>query len=560
MKKLYTTSKAPVVSDFKNSFSLYQLLFIKALSLASVIIFLSNISPVSAKNLNPNIKFQTQPAIDTAIDTALDTAFAGRESSKDEDAFKNLNPNIKFQTQPALDTALTGKESSKKESSKNVADAFSGVKSAFTSLNHQLELAEIKNPLTIEEKQNNLFLRSLPPTLNRAEGERMVTVAPNSPLTTVTFRNSEGKDRVLVNVAAGSVAKGSTNAINGSQIYEINERLIKILGGGYNVDSATGEWYPGLLPSAIYRSGRVLKSDGVQIYTMGMDIGRGFQYVARDFNHTTKALGGGAGFDPKIKDDSDAWIDPTYEISNVSEDGKVGKTSFNDVGSAFVGLDTSVKNVNTHLVNEVKKFDEKLTNIMQEVQSYSLLWDKTKGAFVATHGEKKSKTNSKITSLKNGDITSTSSDAVAGNQLHTLGSSVAKSLGGAASYENGTWVAPTFKVKTFNKDGTATDKSYDNVATAFAGVGDSFENVKNEITNQITDAKSDSLSWSDADNAFVAQRRKRDKSDKREGYKNEKIKYLADGDISASSTDAVNGSQLHTLGSSVAKSLGDIGR
>ncbi|WP_375629980.1 hypothetical protein, partial [Bartonella sp. TT67HLJMS] len=90
------------------------------------------------KNLNPNIKFQMQ--------LALNTAFAGRESSKDEDSFRNLNPNIKFQTQPALDTALTGKESSKKESSKNVADAFSGVKSAFTSLNHQLELAEIKNP------------------------------------------------------------------------------------------------------------------------------------------------------------------------------------------------------------------------------------------------------------------------------------------------------------------------------------------------------------------------------------------------------------------------------
>uniref|UniRef100_UPI0035D09DCA hypothetical protein n=1 Tax=Bartonella sp. MR110HLJHH TaxID=3243555 RepID=UPI0035D09DCA len=233
MKKLYTTSKAPVVNDFKNSFSLYQLLFIKALSLASVIIFLSNISPVSAntqifnnissgfsggtnvlkaippayvvgsklykdsgsafiededafKNLNPNIKFQTQ----LALDTALETAFAGRESSKDEDAFRNLNPNIKFQTQPALDTALTGKESSKKESSKNVADAFSSVKSAFTSLNHQLELAEIKNPPAIEEKQNNLSqghdqhknIEGLIRGLGRDDEERAVTIAAASPL------------------------------------------------------------------------------------------------------------------------------------------------------------------------------------------------------------------------------------------------------------------------------------------------------------------------------------------------------------------------------------------
>ncbi|WP_208442641.1 hypothetical protein, partial [Bartonella raoultii] len=66
---------------------------------------------------------------------------------------------------------------------------------------------------------------------------------------------------------------------------------------------------------------------------------------------------------------------------------------------------------------------------------------------------------SKITSLANGSINSSSSDAVAGNQLYALGSNVAKTLGGEASYEDGKWVAPTFHFKGFNDNGDVTDTS-----------------------------------------------------------------------------------------------------
>uniref|UniRef100_UPI0035CFCA83 hypothetical protein n=1 Tax=Bartonella sp. CL436QHHD TaxID=3243531 RepID=UPI0035CFCA83 len=61
--------------------------------------------------------------------------------------------------------------------------------------------------------------------------------------------------------------------------------------------------------------------------------------------------------------------------------------------------------MNTHLSNEVKKFDEKLSNITQAVNGDALIWSQTANAFVATHGD--SKENSKITSLKNGDISGT---------------------------------------------------------------------------------------------------------------------------------------------------------
>ncbi|MDD9334207.1 MAG: hypothetical protein PV354_11325, partial [Bartonella sp.] len=74
----------------------------------------------------------------------------------------------------------------------------------------------------------------------------------------------------------------------------------------------------------------------------------------------------------------------------------------------------------------------------------SLLWSKTDEAFVAQHGEEGNKTNSKITSLQNGDISATSTDAVNGSQLYSLNTTLAAYLGGGAKYENGEWIAPSF--------------------------------------------------------------------------------------------------------------------
>ncbi|WP_246787414.1 hypothetical protein, partial [Bartonella vinsonii] len=310
----------------------------------------------------------------------------------------------------------------------------------------------------------------------------------------VTFGNPKEGTVGLHNVGNGNIAKDSHDAVNGSQLYSMGDTVATYFGG-----------------SASFKDGSL--------------------------------------------------IAPTYKISNVTEDGKATEKSYNDVGNAFVGLDTSVKNVNTHLTNEVKKFEEKITNITQEVQGDALLWSKDAHAFVATHGEKDSKTNSKITSLLDGAINDSSTDAVTGKQLHTLGTGVAKSLGGNAKYENGTWSDPTFKVKSFAFDGSFSDSTYNDVASAFEGVGTSFEkvkdsitNVKNEITqeikNEITTVQGDALLWDNAKSAFVATHGK-------EGSKtNSKLTSLLDGTINDSSTDAVTGKQLHSLGDKVAKSLG----
>ncbi|WP_409361445.1 Vomp family autotransporter [Bartonella heixiaziensis] len=322
---------------------------------------------------------------------------------------------------------------------------------------------------------------------------------PKAKQNSVTFGDPSKGQVGLHNVAAGKIAKDSHDAVNGDQLHSLGDKAATYFGG-----------------SATFADG--------------------------------------------------ALTAPTYKISNVAEDGTATEKPYNDVGSAFAGLDTSVKNVNTHLTNVENKFTQKIDDISKEVKGDALLWNDKVHAFVAQHGEGDAKANSKLTSLLDGAINDSSTDAVTGNQLHKLGTGVAKSLGGNASYAEGKWSAPTFTVKSVKEDGKTEDKDYHDVATAFAGVGTSFSNVNNSITNikkevtkEIADAKSDSLNWSKTANAFVAQHEKKEKDN--EGkvvvtQENSKITSLQAGKITADSTDAVNGSQLYSLGSEVAKSLG----
>ncbi|WP_330169415.1 YadA-like family protein [Bartonella grahamii] len=257
-------------------------------------------------------------------------------------------------------------------------------------------------------------------------------------------------------------------------------------------------------------------------------------------------LGGGASYE------GGAWTGPNFTLKTFTADGKEGGSKdYPDVAQAFAGINDNFQNVNTNVQNIVKDFNEKVTNITQEVQGDALLWDKTTGAFVATHGEENSKTKSKITSLADGSVVVGSSDAVTGGQINTIAVSLAKILGGKTSFSaDGTFTVPSYDLSIVSKEGNVTDKSYEGVETAFKGLDDNIKNVNARIKEVSEGVAQDSLSWSKAEGAFVAQHEKEGKKE------NSKIKFLAAGDITKESTDAVNGSQLHTLGTEVAKYLG----
>ncbi len=138
----------------------------------------------------------------------------------------------------------------------------------------------------------------------------------------------------------------------------------------------------------------------------------------------------------------------------------------------------------------------------------ALLWDSNAGAFSASHG---TSTANKIINVANGGVNATSTDAVNGGQLYGVSNSVADALGGDA---------------TVNADGTISAPNYTIAGNSYNNVGDALEAIDDEA-----------LLWDEDKGAFNAAHGTETAS---------RITNVADGDISATSKDAVNGSQLNT--------------
>ncbi|MDM9986555.1 Vomp family autotransporter [Bartonella henselae] len=186
-----------------------------------------------------------------------------------------------------------------------------------------------------------------------------------------------------------------------------------------------------------------------------------------------KYFGGDAAFA------NGAFVGPRYNLSTVSADGTVKQKTFEDVGSALTGLDANVKNVNKHIQYVGNKFDK--------FSQDALLWDDGKQAFVARHEKDGRKTESKITSLLNGDISEDSTDAINGSQIHSIGIETATYFGGNASFENGVFKRPRYNLTIIDSNSEVKQKEYNDVGSALSGLDTNIRNVNHHFVNAMND-------------------------------------------------------------------------
>ncbi|AVS45800.1 hypothetical protein C7A99_02920 [Escherichia coli] len=389
-----------------------------------------------------------------------------------------------------------------------------------------------------------------------AQGKNSVALGAGSVATdadTVSVGNTTAQ-RQIVNMAAGDISTTSTDAINGSQLYAISKSVADNLGGGATVNAQ------GVVTSPNYR----LKSG---IFGTVGDALTGLDNNTLQWDSLKKAYSAAHG------------TDTTSTITNV-KDGAISDTSKDAVNGSQ--LKTTNDNVATNTANITTNTNSinTLTDSVGDLKDDALLWNGT--AFSAAHG---TDATSKITNVKDGDLTAGSTDAVNGSQLKTTNDAVAAnttniatnttnitnltdavdSLGddsllwnataGAFSAAHGT--DATSKI-TNVKDGDLTAGSTDAVngsqlKTTNDAVAANTTNIATNTTNitNLTDAVDslgdDSLLWNGT--AFSAAHGTDATS---------KITNVKDGDLTAGSTDAVNGSQLKTTNDAVAANTTNI--
>ena len=241
-----------------------------------------------------------------------------------------------------------------------------------------------------------------------------------------------------------------------------------------------------------------------------------------------------------LKDDALLWngtafsaahgTEATSKITNV-KDGDLTAGSTDAVnGSQLKTTNDAVAANTTNIATNTTNIPN-LTDAVDSLGDDSLLWNATAGAFSAKHGT--NGTDSKITNLLAGTVSSDSTDAINGSQLYGLADSFTSYLGGGADISDAG-----------DADGTITAPTYAIAGGSYSNVGDALEAIDTTLD--------DALLWDATANggngAFSAGRG----VDKTASV----ITNVADGAISSTSSDAINGSQLYTTNKYIADALG----
>ncbi|HEI2464990.1 TPA: YadA-like family protein [Escherichia coli] len=382
-----------------------------------------------------------------------------------------------------------------------------------------------------------------------AQGKNSVALGAGSVATdadTVSVGNTTAQ-RQIVNMAAGDISTTSTDAINGSQLYAISKSVADNLGGGATVNAQ------GVVTSPNYR----LKSG---IFGTVGDALTGLDNNTLQWDSLKKAYSAAHG------------TDTTSTITNV-KDGAISDTSKDAVNGSQ--LKTTNDNVATNTANITTNTNSinTLTDSVGDLKDDALLWNGT--AFSAAHG---TEATSKITNVKDGDLTAGSTDAVNGSQLKTTNDNVATNttnitnltdsvgdLKDDALLWNGTAFSAAHGTEATSKitnvtagdltagstdavNGSQLKTTNDAVAANTTNIATNTTNITN-LTDAVDSLGDDSLLWNDAAKAFSAAHGTDATS---------KITNVKDGDLTAGSTDAVNGSQLKTTNDAVAANTTNI--
>ncbi|EAP4710637.1 autotransporter adhesin SadA [Salmonella enterica] len=274
-----------------------------------------------------------------------------------------------------------------------------------------------------------------------------------------TFSASRsGSASKITNLAAGTLAADSTDAVNGSQLYETNQRVDQNTSAIADINTSITN----------------LSSDNLSWNETTSSFSA--SHGSSTTNKITNVAAGELSEESTDAVNGSQLFETNEKVDQNTTDIAANTTNITQNSTAIENLNTSVSDINTSITG---------------LTDNALLWDEDIGAFSANHGG----STSKITNVAAGALSEDSTDAVNGSQL----------------YE--------------------TNQKVDQNTSAIA-----------DINTSITNLGTDALSWDDEEGAFSASHGTSGTSGT---SGTNKITNVAAGEIASDSTDAVNGSQLY---------------
>ncbi|HAN9174317.1 putative autotransport adhesin [Escherichia coli H305] len=339
---------------------------------------------------------------------------------------------------------------------------------------------------------------------------------------------------VITDVANGTISAASKDAVNSSQLYDLQQDAL--LWNGTAFSAAHGTEATSKITNVTAGNLTASSTDAVngsQLKTTNDNVTTNTTNIATNTTNITNLTDAV----DSLGDDSLLWnktagafsaahgTDATSKITNVKAGdltaGSTDAVNGSQLKTTNDNVSTNTTNIATNTTNITN-----LTDSVGDLKDDSLLWNKAAGAFSAAHG---TEATSKITNLLAGKISSNSTDAINGSQLYGVADSFTSYLGGGADIsDTGVLSGPTYTI-----GGT----DYTNVGDALAAINTSFST-----------SLGDALLWDATAGKFSA----------KHGINNAPsvITDVANGAVSSTSSDAINGSQLYGVSDYIADALG----
>ena len=341
---------------------------------------------------------------------------------------------------------------------------------------------------------------------------------------TSTFSaNHNGSGSKITNLVAGTLAADSTDAVNGSQLYETNQNVTQnttdIAANTTNIATNTTD-IANLNTSVSDMSTTVtdLTNDALL-----WNATAGAFSASHGANSTSKITNVAAG--TLAADSTDAvngsqlhetnqnvaqnTTDIAANTTNIATNTTDIATNTTNIATNTTDIATNTTNIATN-TTDIANLNTSVSDMSTTVTGLTndaLLWNATAGAFSASHG---ANATSKITNVAAGALAADSTDAVNGSQLYETNQNV-----------------------TQNTTDIATNTT--NIATNTTDIANLNTSVS-DMSTTITGLTNDALLWDATAGAFSANHGTNATS---------KITNVAAGTLAADSTDAVNGSQLY---------------
>ncbi|WP_371752015.1 ESPR-type extended signal peptide-containing protein [Snodgrassella alvi] len=314
--------------------------------------------------------------------------------------------------------------------------------------------------------------------------------------------HGSGTAQKITNVANGTVSNSSTDAVNGSQLYNLSTSLSSSLSTvttgnntGLSTTNSNVSTLSSSLSSAVNNISN-LQRDALQWNGNAYDASHGSGAAQKITNVANGTLSSGS---------TDAVNgDQLYNLSTSLSSNLSTVTAGNNTG-----LSTTNSNIST-LSSSLSSAVNNISNLQRD----ALQWNGN--AYDASHG---SGAAQKITNVANGTLSSGSTDAVNGDQLYNLSTSLINSLSTVTAGNN-----------------TSLSTTNSNISTLSSSLSSAVNNISN--------LQRDALQWNG--NAYDASHG---------SGAAQKITNVANGTLSSGSTDAVNGDQLYNLSTSLSSSL-----